>query len=127
MRISDWSSDVCSSDLNGAEPAEMRPQARFFSSPPTPTTEAALLTRWDGQLYIVLGEQVDENRWQLRIWWKPFVTLIWGGGIMIALGGAKARVGRVRRSWTAAFRKDSARSTGFSGCHCAFLRFTSSR
>src|SRR3546814_4946070 len=44
------------------------------------------------------------NRWQLRIWWKPFVTLIWGGGIMIALGGAMALVGRVRRSWTAAFR-----------------------
>src|SRR3546814_19965606 len=99
---------------NGAEPAEMRPQARFFSSPPTPTTEAALLTRWDGQLYIVLGEQVDENRWQLRIWWKPFVTLIWGGGIMIALGGAMALVGRVRRPWTAAFRKAYARSIGFS-------------
>src|SRR3546814_600906 len=83
---------VMHASRNGAEPAEMRPQARFFSSPPTPTTEAALLTRWDGQLYIVLGEQVDENRWQLRIWWKPFVTLIWGGGIMIALGGGRKRV-----------------------------------
>ncbi|MBK5264060.1 MAG: heme lyase NrfEFG subunit NrfE, partial [Alphaproteobacteria bacterium] len=87
------------------EPVEMKPQARFFSSPPTPTTESAILTRWDGQLYVVLGDQVDAGRWQLRIWWKPFVMLIWAGGIMIALGGALALVGRVRRSWVAAFRK----------------------
>ena len=33
---------------------------------------------------MVLGEQVDADRWQLRIWWKPFVTLIWAGGILIA-------------------------------------------
>ncbi|MCF8706456.1 heme lyase CcmF/NrfE family subunit [Rhizorhapis sp. SPR117] len=88
-----------------AGPVEMKPQARFFSSPPTPTNESAILTRWDGQLYVVLGEQVDPGRWQLRIWWKPFVVLIWAGGIMIALGGALALVGRVRRSWVAAFRK----------------------
>ena len=96
---------VMHASRGGSEPVEMRPQARFFPSPPTPTTEAALLTRWDGQLYVVLGEQVDDERWQLRIWWKPFVTLIWAGGIMIALGGALALVGRVRRSWTAAIRR----------------------
>jgi cytochrome c-type biogenesis protein CcmF len=96
---------VMHASRNGGEPVEIRPQARFFPSPPTPTTEAALLTRWDGQLYVVLGEQVDADRWQLRIWWKPFVTLIWFGGILIALGGALALVGRVRRSWVAAFRK----------------------
>ena len=96
---------VMHASRNGDEPVEIRPQARFFPSPPTPTTEAALLTRWDGQLYVVLGEQVDADRWQLRIWWKPFVTLIWLGGILIALGGALALVGRVRRSWVAAFRK----------------------
>jgi cytochrome c-type biogenesis protein CcmF len=31
------------------------------------------------------------------MWWKPFVTLIWLGGVMIALGGALALLGRVRR------------------------------
>ena len=33
--------------------------------------------------------------WQLRLWWKPFVTLIWLGGALIALGGALALLGRV--------------------------------
>ena len=74
-----------------------KPQARFFFDPPTPTTESVQLTRWNGQLYLVLGEALDDGRWQLRIWWKPFVTLIWIGGGMIALGGALALIGRVRR------------------------------
>ena len=85
----------------GGAPVLIHPQSRFFASPPTTTTEAALLTRWNGQLYVVLGEEVDGGRWQLRIWWKPFVTLIWLGGAMIALGGALALVGREKRGWIA--------------------------
>jgi cytochrome c-type biogenesis protein CcmF len=88
----------------------IRPQSRFFASPPTSTSEAALLTRWDGQLYVVLGEEVEGGRWQLRIWWKPFVTLIWLGGIMIALGGALALVGRERRGWLMKWRAREARA-----------------
>ncbi|QGP78495.1 heme lyase CcmF/NrfE family subunit [Sphingobium sp. CAP-1] len=88
----------------GGAPTLIRPQSRFFSSPPTTTSEAALLTRWNGQLYVVLGEEVEGNRWQLRIWWKPFVTLIWLGGVMIALGGALALVGRERRGWLMKWR-----------------------
>ncbi len=78
---------------------EIRPQARYFADPPTPTTESAILTRWDGQLYVVLGDPLDDGRWQLRIWWKPFVTLIWAGGGMIALGGALSLFGHVGRPW----------------------------
>jgi hypothetical protein len=55
----------------------------------------ALLTRWNGQLYTVLGDEADDGRWQLRLWWKPFVTLIWGGGALIGLGGLLALLGRV--------------------------------
>ena len=88
----------------GGAPVAIHPQSRFFASPPTTTTEAALLTRWNGQLYVVLGEEVEGGRWQMRIWWKPFVTLIWLGGIMIALGGALALVGREKRGWLAKWR-----------------------
>jgi cytochrome c-type biogenesis protein CcmF len=83
----------------GAAPRIMRPQARYFSNPPTPTTESAQLTAWDGQLYLVLGDELDDGRWQLRLWWKPFVTLIWAGGAMIALGGVLALIGRLGRGW----------------------------
>ena len=74
-----------------------KPQARYFTDPPTPTNESVQMTRWNGQLYLVLGEELENGRWQLRIWWKPFVTLIWGGSGLIALGGLLALFGRVRR------------------------------
>ncbi|QIG80949.1 heme lyase CcmF/NrfE family subunit [Stakelama tenebrarum] len=75
----------------------LRPQQRYFSNPVTSTSEAAIATRWDGQLYAVLGNGSDQGRWQLRLWWKPFVTLIWGGGGLIALGGVLSLVGRLWR------------------------------
>lgn len=77
------------------KPVELHPQARSFWSPPQETNESALVTRWNGQLYAVLGEEAEDGRWQLRLWWKPFVTLIWLGGLMIALGGLLALLGRV--------------------------------
>ena len=81
----------------GSGVAVLRPQSRFFADPPTTTNEAAIDTSWNGQLYAVLGEQDGQGRWQLRLWWKPFVTLIWLGGALIALGGVLALVGRFVR------------------------------
>jgi cytochrome c-type biogenesis protein CcmF len=72
-----------------------RPQSRSFWTPPQQTNESALVTRWNGQLYTVLGEAAEQGRWQLRLWWKPFVPMIWLGGALIALGGALALLGRV--------------------------------
>ena len=78
-------------------PFEMSPQARMFSTPPNPTSEADIATMWNGQLYTVLGEDDPQGRWQLRLWWKPFVTLIWFGGGLVALGGLLSLAGRVWR------------------------------
>jgi cytochrome c-type biogenesis protein CcmF len=77
----------------------LRPQSRFYTDPPTETTEAAIETVMSGQLYTVLGRPAEDGRWQLRLWWKPLVTLIWFGGALIALGGALALVGRAWRGW----------------------------
>ena len=77
----------------------LRPQSRFFTSPPTETNEAAIKTLLNGQLYTVLGETDAEGRWQLRLWWKPLVTLIWFGGVLVGLGGMLAFVGHARRAW----------------------------
>jgi cytochrome c-type biogenesis protein CcmF len=77
----------------------LHPQSRQFFKPPMQTSEAALLTRWNGQLYVVIAQpdQEGDGRWQVRLWWKPFVTFIWGGAILIALGGAIALLGRMVR------------------------------
>ena len=76
----------------------LRPQSRFFANPVTTTSESAIATRWDGQLYTVLGEPDGTGRWQLRLWWKPFVTLIWFGGALVAVGGALSLLGRLLRA-----------------------------
>jgi len=79
----------------GGSPIDLHPQSRNFTSPPQTTSESALATRWNGQLYAVVGEEGTDGRWQLRLWWKPFVPLIWLGGLLVALGGALALLGRV--------------------------------
>ncbi len=79
----------------GAAPHVIHPQSRSFWAPPQQTSESALLTRWNGQLYAVLGDEAEDGRWQLRLWWKPFVPLIWLGGVLIGLGGLLALLGRV--------------------------------
>ncbi len=81
----------------GGETLVLRPQSRTFSAPVTTTSESAIATLWDGQLYTVLGQPVAGGRVQLRLWWKPLVTLIWLGGALIALGGLLSLVGRVWR------------------------------
>jgi cytochrome c-type biogenesis protein CcmF len=78
---------------NGGAVRVLKPQARTFTDPVQETTEAALETRWNGQLYAVLGDATEDGRWQLRLWWKPFVTMIWYGGLLIALGGLLAMFG----------------------------------
>ncbi|NNC48631.1 MAG: heme lyase CcmF/NrfE family subunit [Sphingomonas sp.] len=79
----------------GSGVVELKPQTRFFTSPPMTTSESALATRWNGQLYAVVGEGSISEGWQLRLWWKPFVTAIWLGGLLVALGGIIALFGRV--------------------------------
>ncbi len=87
----------------GSTVQHLHPQSRSFWTPPQQTSESALLTRWNGQLYAVMGgeapmvdgEAPGEGRWQLRLWWKPFAPLIWLGGGLIALGGLLALLGRV--------------------------------
>jgi cytochrome c-type biogenesis protein CcmF len=81
----------------------LKPQTRFFTDPPTDTNEAAIATTLGGQLYTVIGRPDGQGRWQLRLWWKPMVTLIWLGGAMIALGGLLALLGRAWRT----LRKES--------------------
>jgi cytochrome c-type biogenesis protein CcmF len=81
----------------GSGPLFLHPQTRYFTDPVTETNEAAIDTFWNGQLYTVLGKADPSGGWQVRLWWKPFVTLIWAGGFLISFGGALALGGRLWR------------------------------
>jgi cytochrome c-type biogenesis protein CcmF len=76
----------------------LRPQTRYFTDPPTETNEAAIDTMLDGQLYTVVGRPDEDGRWQLNLWWKPLITLIWFGGAIVGLGGLLAFAGHARRA-----------------------------
>jgi cytochrome c-type biogenesis protein CcmF len=91
----------------------LAPQSRFYSDPPTETSESAIRTFWNGQLYTVVGKEDVSGAWQLRLWWKPFVTLIWAGGALIAIGGALALLGRLWRLLWRPWREREWRREGY--------------
>jgi len=65
----------------------MQPEKRIYNAQQMPMTEAAISTGLTGDLYVSLGEAVSDGAWSVRIYRKPFVTWIWGGCIIMALGG----------------------------------------
>lgn len=75
----------------------LQPALHRFFNPAMVTNEAGIRTFWNGQLYLVVGDERPGNAWVIRMWWKPFITFIWLGGVLIAMGGALSLLGRVRR------------------------------
>jgi cytochrome c-type biogenesis protein CcmF len=71
----------------GALVAAMAPSKRIFSERQTTTTEVALKNRGFSQLYISLGDIAADGTATVRLYFKPFVTFIWLGAILMALGG----------------------------------------
>ena len=89
---------------NGKAVATMRPEKRVYRVQQNPMTEAAINTGFTRDLFIALGEPVGGSAWTVRIYYKPFVTWIWGGCVLMALGGILAaadRRYRARRSASA--------------------------
>jgi cytochrome c-type biogenesis protein CcmF len=75
---------------NGSEVTVLHPQKRVYRVQRTPTTEAAIQPGLTRDLYVSLGEAVQGNTWTLRVHVKPFVDWIWGGCLLMALGGIVA-------------------------------------
>ena len=80
------------------------PSKRFYPARQTPTSEASINTFGFSQLYIALGEVKPDNSVVLRIWWKPMITLIWLGSILMVFAGGlsltdrRARIGSPKLS-----------------------------
>jgi cytochrome c-type biogenesis protein CcmF len=65
----------------------LTPERRVYVASGTPTTEAAIETYGFSQLYVQLGEQAADGSRVVRAWFKPFVTLIWFGAMLMAVAG----------------------------------------
>ncbi|MEO7151190.1 MAG: heme lyase CcmF/NrfE family subunit [Burkholderiaceae bacterium] len=84
---------------NGRAVATMHPEKRTYRVQQNPMTEAAIDTGFTRDLYVSLGEAVDGGRaWIVRIYYKPFVDWIWGGCLVMALGGVLAASDRRYRA-----------------------------
>ena len=68
----------------------LKPEKRLYVSSPQTMTEAAIDGGLLRDIYISLGEPLDNNYWAIRLHVKPFVRCIWLGGAMISLGGLLA-------------------------------------
>ena len=82
--------DIEVQSLRGGAPFTMAPEKRLYKVQQTPMTEAAINTRLTRDLYVSLGEALDEKTWTVRVYHKPFVDWIWGGAFVMALGGLLA-------------------------------------
>ena len=85
---------------NGNAVTTLYPEKRLYvTQPGNPMTEAAIDTGVTGDIYVSLGEAVDDNGgWTVRVYYKPFVTWIWSGCVLMAIGGGLAVSDRRYRS-----------------------------
>jgi cytochrome c-type biogenesis protein CcmF len=76
--------------IDGRYYRELKPEKRDFSVSRQVMTEAAIDPGLFRDLYIALGEELDDGDWAVRIQFKPFVRWIWLGAIFMSLGGVLA-------------------------------------
>lgn len=72
---------------NGKLEATMYPEKRSYFSSTMPMTEAAIDVGLTRDIYVSLGEELEDKAWAVRVYYKPFVDWIWGGCLLMALGG----------------------------------------
>jgi cytochrome c-type biogenesis protein CcmF len=77
---------------------KMNPEKRNYHSSSMPMTEAAIDASILRDVYVSLGEPIDrdnpEGEWAVRVYYKPFVDWIWGGCVLMSLGGLLAMFDR---------------------------------
>jgi cytochrome c-type biogenesis protein CcmF len=69
------------------EVAELRPAKRVYVGRQMPTSEVGRYRIGFSEVYVAIGETSDGSHVDLRAYWKPFVTLIWLGPLVMAIGG----------------------------------------
>ena len=92
----------------GAAVATTEPARREFSTRQMATTEAGIVTLGFGQIYASIGDPAADGTIPARLYWKPLVTFIWLGALMMAFAGVisladrRLRFGVPRRAKTPA-------------------------
>ena len=94
MRIDDGTATV----------ATIEPARRFYAARNMSTTQAGIVTLNFGQIYISIADEKADGAIDARLYWKPLVSLIWLGALIMGFGGLvslsdrKMRFGVARRA-----------------------------
>ena len=83
----------------------LHPEKRTYFSSTMPMTEAAIDSGLTRDVYVSLGERLEDGpnpAWAIRVYHKPFINWIWGGALLMALGGTVATLDRRYRKKRAA-------------------------
>ncbi|HAS03463.1 heme lyase CcmF/NrfE family subunit [Pasteurella multocida] len=72
---------------NGQVEAILFAEKRFYTVSKMTMTEAAIDWGFTRDIYVALGENLGQDAWALRLYYKPFIRWIWFGGVFMALGG----------------------------------------
>lgn len=88
----------------GSPVTELTPSKRSFAVEKSATTEAGIHNSWRGDLYVVLGDPLDDGAYTVRVYFNPLVRFIWLGTLVVFFGGAvslsdrRLRVGAPKRA-----------------------------
>jgi len=89
---------------DGRDVTVMYPEKRRYTVQNQTMTEAAISPGLLRDLYVSLGEPLEDGAWSVRLYHKPFIDWIWGGCLVMAVGGVLAISDRrYRLAWR---RKD---------------------
>ena len=78
--------------------ALLAPEKRIYRVQNNPMTEAAVDSSLLRDLYISMGEQLPTGEWIVRVQHKPFIAMVWGGCLVMMLGGLLAASDRRYRA-----------------------------
>ena len=70
--------------------AQLRPEKRSYFVQRNVMTEAAIQPGLFRDLYVALGEPIEDGSWAVRIYYKPFMRWVWLGAVVMSLGGVIA-------------------------------------
>jgi cytochrome c-type biogenesis protein CcmF len=98
---------------NGEKVSHLEPEKRFYTVQRMTMTEAGIHTTLTRDLFVALGEPLENGAWAVRLYYKPFVVWIWGGAFIMCIGGVfsiadkRYRIKKIAKV-KAAVSKDSA-------------------
>jgi len=83
---------------NGTLIETLYPEKRAYNAGGMPMTNAAIDSGITGDIYVSMGEPVASGAWIIRVYSKPFITWVWSGFVLMALGGFIALMDRRYRT-----------------------------